>query len=846
MSEKRTGAGTGPAARSLGAHLDRAVARTRLAIALERLARRFWPAATVLMFIFAALRLDLLALLPDRAQLPALALAALAALGLVVHGALRLRLPSRAEALARIDAALPGRPLRALSDRQATGRDDPAARAVWAAHMARLARRAMAARAARPDPGLAARDPLALRHLALVLALAGLVFGRGEVAERLPLPLTRPAEAAMQSGPVLEAWATPPAYTGKPTLYLTDPDQPAPIALPQGTVLTLRLYGAEEASLDQTLHAGPAPVPFAPNAQGFRAAEFPVDSPGRLSVTADGRRLVAWTFEVVPDRPPSLRLLGPPEPMLQGAGRYRYAGQDDYGLVAAWATVTLDLSRVARRHGLAPDPEPRPPVEFDLPLPLTGDARDFEETGVVDLSTHPWAGLPVRIVLHGRDGAGQETRTEAHEVVLPGRRFFEPLAAAVAEQRRDLLWTLANAPRVTRLLKALTHAPEEGAIPLKAHLVLRTAIRRLDYARAEGRVAQVRDDVAELLWRAALLIEDGDIADARERLRRAQDRLSRAIEEGASEQEIAELMDELRQAMQQFLQELMRQALEEMQQGDPDRQAEAPPPDMTTRDLEEMLDRLQQLMQEGRMAEAQELLDQLRRMMENLQLTLRPGQPQDGGPGQQMMQGLQDLMRRQQELGDRTFEELQRRFGQGDRPGEPRPGGPGTGELSREQEALRQLLEEFRQSLPGLPALPGQDDPVGEARRALEEAERQMGEARDRLQADDPGGAVDDQAEALDALREGMRNLSEAQRQAQMRDGPRDGMQATETPGQQRDPLGRPVGQTGQIDGADVRIPGSEAWKRSRELREEILRRSGEQDRPKLELDYLRRLLERF
>tara|TARA_R110002111_G_scaffold201000_5_gene266264 strand:+ start:668 stop:814 length:147 start_codon:yes stop_codon:yes gene_type:complete len=39
---------------------------------------------------------------------------------------------------------------------------------------------------------------------------------------------------------------------------------------------------------------------------------------------------------------------------------------------------------------------------------------------------------------------------------------------------------------------------------------------------------------------------------------------------------------------------------------------------------------------------------------------------------------------------------------------------------------------------------------------------------------------------------------------------------------------------------------GPDAARRARDLMDEIRRRSGQRDRPKVELDYLKRLLERF
>jgi hypothetical protein len=101
---------------------------------------------------------------------------------------------------------------------------------------------------------------------------------------------------------------------------------------------------------------------------------------------------------------------------------------------------------VDRRFGLATDPEPREAITLDLPLPISGNRADFSETLIDDLSKHPFANLPVTITLRARDAAGQTGEAAPLQVVLPGRRFFDPLAAAMIEVRRDLLWSAGNAP----------------------------------------------------------------------------------------------------------------------------------------------------------------------------------------------------------------------------------------------------------------------------------------------------------------------------------------------------------------------------------------------------------------
>jgi hypothetical protein len=61
-----------------------------------------------------------------------------------------------------------------------------------------------------------------------------------------------------------------------------------------------------------------------------------------------------------------------------------------------------------------------------------------------------------------------------------------------------------------------------------------------------------------------------------------------------------------------------------------------------------------------------------------------------------------------------------------------------------------------------------------------------------------------------------------------------------------RDPLGRDRSGNGTYDNGDVAIPGQAELQRSREILDELRRRSGERTRPELERDYIDRLLKRF
>src|SRR5204862_4516006 len=78
-------------------------------------------------------------------------------------------------------------------------------------------------------------------------------------------------------------------------------------------------------------------------------------------------------------------------------------------------------------------------------------------------------------------------------------------------------------------------------------------------------------------------------------------------------------------------------------------------------DLRNMIDRLEQLARSGAKDAARRMLEELQSMLENLQMA-RPGQQMDGDGDDDMMSALDelgDMIRKQQQLRDRTFQQGQ-------------------------------------------------------------------------------------------------------------------------------------------------------------------------------------------
>lgn len=840
----------------------------------EAIARAFWPFWTVLITGIAPLLMGWHDLVPVEPLWSLAALYGLALIWTLVLGLRRMHRPRRADAVDRVDAKLRGRPIAALADTQAIGVGDPDSEAVWQAHLRRMQARTHEAKFVEPNLRISQLDQFGLRYVALLLLVVAGIFGSlGNVSS-----VGRMAGGGGQTlltGPVWEGWVEPPSYTGKPTLYLADIPEGA-LRVPVGSSVTLRLYGELGAlSVVQSV-SGPVADPVTDPVQ-----EFSIARDGALTIDGDGG--LTWQVTALPDVVPTVDLTGPLEASALGELSQPFEAMDDYGVQAGTAEFQLDLSRVDRRHGLVVPPDERPAVILDLPMPFSGDRADFDELLIDDLSEHPYANLPAVLMLTVTDALGQEGVSQAEPVaVLPARRFFQPVAKAVAEQRRDLLWSRENGTRVLQILRAVSHRPDDLFADETTYLRLSFALRRLSGMLDEGLTVADQDEIAAALWELAIQLEDGSLADARERLRRAQERLAEAMRNGASDEEIEELVQELREAVDDYTRMLAERSGEDQQLSDQPDQEDDDRFNFTNEELQALMDRIQELMEEGRMAEAQELMEQLNDLMENMEVTENEGG--EPTPGQDSMEGLSDALRDQQSLSDDSFQELQNQFNssrnsdapqqnqsgqqgqRADRPGEQGRDGQGEGvgsnpdmgkqndqgaggeadpdSLADRQEALRR---ELQRQYDGLPNIEG---PAADAaRQALERAEEAMDQAEESLRSGDLAEAIDEQAEALDALRDGLRNLSDALAQEQRQRGG----QGTDSGNAQgrveqsdRDPLGREAGTTGQFGTDQDVLQGPDVYRRAQELLEELRKRSADQDRPELERDYIDRLLDRF
>jgi uncharacterized protein (TIGR02302 family) len=227
---------------------------------------------------------------------------------------------------------------------------------------------------------------------------------------------------------------------------------------------------------------------------------------------------------------------------------------------------------------------------------------------------------------------------------------------------------------------------------------------------------------------------------------------------------------------------------------------------------------------------------------------------------EQALNELGDMIRKQQQLRDKTFKQGQ--DSRRDR-AHGKQGQQSMGDLQQDQQGLRDRLKKLQQELAkrgmgqgeqgqqGEKGQKGQngDPQQGDGEDGLGEADSAMNDAGSKLGQGNADGAVDSQGQALEAMRKGAQKLAEGMQQGDgdgQGNGPGDRAGRQQNGGNANDPLGRPLHGREFGDDMTVKVPGEIDVQRVRRILEELRRRLADPQRPKIELDYIERLLKDF
>jgi uncharacterized protein (TIGR02302 family) len=861
------------------------------------LAERVWPplvvALAVVILFFAASWAGAWQFAPRAVRVVGVILFALGA-GVALSPLVRLRRPAARDVLARLDrdAKVKHRPASSLADNLANDDGDPGTQALWAAHRARLEREVDAIRVSPPAPGMAERDPYAIRFAVAMFAFATAVVAGPEMYGRFASAFDWRSDEAIAAVATsrIDAWIDPPPYAGRPPLVIDfKTADPQTLSVPEDSVLVVRgdpsivetRVDGSITSMDQKdeTRTNAAPPPASGQKSGASASaptekRWTIHGAGKATILRGGQPAAVAVLAVAPAGNPTIVSTSEPSANLSGSLTLAYRTQDRFGLASARADFV-------RPHE-GPGPAPRtlaPPPQAALQLPPNANGVGDGHT-TVDLSEHPWAGAKVTMQLSAVSISGKTGESPPIEMTLPQRVFHNPLARALVEQRRDLILDPDHAPKqVETALTALALAPELFDTPANIYLGLKQADSALERAHTDPELL----DVAATLWAMALQLENGDASKAAQDLRAAEQALREALKRGASDEEIKKLMQQLREAANRFMNEMASKT----QPDDNNAQDQK----LQAQDLDKMMDQMEESARNGSREDAQAMLDQMQQMFENM----RNAQDEQESPGEREMRKqigeLEKLLHDQQALRDDTFrsdqKERARKRAQRDQssPGQdqdsqaqPDQDGSnapdesdkdsdpsdkqdqdqadqGKPSLEDRQQQLHDRLAELQRKLKslGMKGEKGFDDAQGdmkEAQRDLKGGQGKSGKSGQGGQGG-KGAAVDAQGRALEALREGSQGLQKQMEGQGKAQGKGRGGKGTyvgrrgrpgEMPGD--DPLGRgKEGEKGQENGPLKQSAG--AAERARRVMEELRRRLADPERPIDERDYLERLMKR-
>ncbi len=820
--------GKEPFDRTARQRLARLITLNRYVLIVERaLQPLMLPFGLILVFVLLAF-LGFFNLLPDKLRLVVLAVYLAAFIASFIPLG-RKAFPDKKEAVARLDAQLPGkRVIATLSDSLSLNGQGAT---LWRLHRSALARLLPQFRLTRPQVDTQSRDIYGLRYILPLLVVLSAVAAGPQRTMLLLQAFT--GTGATAPPPRLDAWITPPAYTGRaPVVLKTDSTDTANLSVPQGSVIALRTgngHGVE-------LKVGGVTAPQVAQNDDDHLLRFEqkLQRTTTVQVRHLGRVLMSAVVAVEPDNAPSITLLHAPEILSGNSVRLRVGMSDDYGIAAAEARFTLaaDTFKISLRKLAAPEPLVEPPR---IALSLGGvRPKQAQTTTTKDLSEHPFAGLPMVMTLSATDDGGNMTTVENRRLVLPPPAFQKPLAQLLAGLRQALALDKKSAGIVSNGFDLVLADPHQHIDNAKVYLQITALRAALENATSDDALRAV----LSRMWEVTNMIENGDLSEAERALKEAQAKLEAAIDNNASADEISKLMQNLRQAMAKYLQQLQQSARKNSKPG-------ALPPNaqmLSESDLENMMKRIEELSRSGAKDAARQQLQALRDMLN----ALKNADPSASAAASAMQQKLNDMagmMREQQKLMDETYQARNRQRQQ-QQAGKPDAGASaGLQELQQQQGNLREKLGKLRD---GLPALPGKSADGKPTEDSLGAAEGAMGGAEERLQQNAPADALPNQGQALEQMRKGAQTLMKALNGK----GNAQGGQYGYNQGEQEGNMDAPAQYNPFSDGSESSdnnvVPDEAQRKTIQDILDEVKRRLSEQNRPRDERDYLERLISPF
>ncbi|MEM1035376.1 MAG: DUF4175 family protein [Pseudomonadota bacterium] len=815
----------------------------------------------------------------------------------LLRGLRRYSGPKRKDAIRALDEQSDLRPLTSLQDRPT--KPEKSGVTLWRAHEQRLTDAVRRLNVPSFSDLWRKADPFVFRGILPVSIISLLIINGAGSLERIGKALSPDYGSLLGAENVrIEAWVTPPDYTGRAPIFLEADD--TELRIPAGSQVTIRAQAPSAPTLRLQSEKRET-VKFDKTPEGAYEANAIIMSDTNLSVRWWGPRQ-SWRVLASPDGPPNATFVSMPGLGEDDQTDFTWSVRDDYGV------AKLELA-------IRPEDDPRRAPDL-IPIELGAlNPKDLSKQDSLDLTRNRWAGARVSASLIATDGAGQTGESEPYVFVLPSKLLLQPLAKAIQDARVTLLredtayeaqaaqtdalsaggyFTSAtqrmnNAPAGIRrghtMIEAITFGTPDYIRDLLVYTSLRSAMREIEAASS----TETAKDLDDMLWAVTLRAEYGSAADAYARLIAAKNALEEELRDGASEEEIKRLTEAFKDAALNYFAARMAEAMANglAEVGPPqDGAAGGGGPNLGGQNFTDMLDALEDLAETGATDQARQLLSDITNMLENLEFQQgqgsgegmpgMPGQEADGSDDENVpeeerelsdtMRELSEILRQQRELNDETLAQQrgerseqgengeeqsggeQAQNGQGQPGGTEGPGGEERAEggsgfgndetLAEQQQRLADLVERLMERAENGEF--GVGDIVDEdALEAIERAQRRAGSA---LEDGNELRALRNQEDATEQLRDLALALAEEldeRRAARLGEEFGNG---TDTG--QSDPFGNnPQGGIGSGDNVD--IPDQIERQRAKDILEELRRRYGDTIDEE-EREYLERLLDRF
>lgn len=837
-----------------------------LTIGFERLSLHFWQVFALVTLFASLAMLDFLEFLGKTSSSLFLLCFSAGFLFFVYRGIRDFKWPEEKEILKRLerDSNLKHQPL-LLKDDDPVSLNDNKMSPLWRLRRKRIESDLKTLKLPKLRLDLYQSDLYGLRFITLFLCVAGFFMAGPQWDERIYQSLF-PVFSQIQS-PLKERVKlviTPPEYTRLESLTLTKPD-PKALKIPENSTLKAEIYGG---LTKPVMKINQNAFDFEDIGNKTHIFESTLtEEHKKIQIKQDFLTKFSQEIVVIPDQAPKMSVSEEPEILTQKEIRLSLEIQDDYGLKDL--SLKMDIDPVVEESPLGKVFETKRALEIKGP-------EEAKIQPVYDLTSHPWAGLPVILQLQVTDAANQQAETEI-KLVLPEREFRHPVSKKLVALRKEMAWApLANYEGYRNTIVDILTNPESYQADKLVFLTLTTAQARLKFA-AEYPEEKITYALLDLLWKVALYLEDGEISLARENLRNIRRALEDALASSnpknnpSENPEIQVLMQKFRQALSQYFEELQRE-LQKQAEGEQGNQIprEFLSQIISPENFNAFLQELEDALLTGDEDKAREILSRLSQFMDAIDPALAMQLPQNMQQMMEEVSEMQELIRKQEALLDKTrpkaaqqdvnempgffhdmdpqsWERLQQQLKnfqalelivpekeQAEENAQRQKVEINTQDISEEQEALRYILGQMMREIgTALDQIP---ENLGTAERAMMRSQKALAQNL-------PKASIPEQELAIEKLREAMDQLSE-QFMAQMQQ-----IMGFSFSQNGQDPFGREQqgnNGPGLAPNSDVKLPNQSERKKAEEILELLRKKSGDFNRPEEELEYFQRLFKRF